>query len=59
MPIIINQKIKQGHTTFIEYSNVLNLVEPSVLYSPIPFTVFKRGQSLHILMGQQATFIKL
>ena len=61
MPIIINQKIKQGHTTFIEYlENVLNLVEPSVLYSPIPFnTVFKRGQSLQYLTGSTGDFYQI
>lgn len=58
MPIIINQKIKQGQTTFKEYlKNDLKLVKPKVIYPLIPFnTVIKRGKSLQFLSGYKGEF---
>ncbi len=55
VPVIINQKIKQGQTTLLEYLKTqLKLVEPNIIYSPIPInTVIKRGQSLQFISGVQ------
>ncbi len=57
IPVIINQKIIQKQTTLVEYLKTqLKLVEPNIIYSPIPInTIVKRGQSLQFISGVQGS----
>lgn len=58
VPVLIDLKIKQGQTTLIDYLQTqLGLVEPSVVYSPIPlFTIIRRGKSLQYISGSMGEF---